>query len=207
MTNTENIKGGGGKSKILSTSLAIQTQQQQLLPRPHQRPPPAAVANSNPTISEHDVLLGRGGETNAHVGNRAYRRIVFEHQSEYLSARKKEKAVIAKRIVDIVKANGGRFLRKDAMHVWTDAGDAKAIAKTSQALREGLDVRNQRVREKKLFREDHARSLRVVAGKVAAAAASYEHDSHSLPDLRDEGQSRGATAPPEKGDFKRVCEV
>jgi hypothetical protein len=145
---------------------------------------------------------------------------VFEHQGEYLSAKKKEKAVIAKRIVDIVKANGGRFLRKDASHVWVDAGDAKAVSKTSQALREGLDVRNQRVREKKLFREDLARSVRVVAGTVAPAAAtgSHEHDSHSLPDLRDEGgnSARGEAAAgtarykhpaPDKRDIKSVCEV
>jgi hypothetical protein len=142
---------------------------------------------------------------------------VFEHQGEYLSAKKKEKAVIAKRIVDIVKANGGRFLRKDASHVWVDAGDAKAVSKTSQALREGLDVRNQRVREKKLFREDLARSVRVVAGTVAAAT---EHDSHSLPDLHDEGGNgaRGEAAAaagtarykhpaPDKRDIKSVCEV
>jgi hypothetical protein len=160
------------------------------------------------TIVEHDVLLGRGGETNSHVGNRNFRRIVFEHQAEYLAARKKEKAIIARRIVDIIKSNGGRFLKKDANHFWVDAGLRKAVSKTSQALREGLDVRNHCVREKKIFKEDDARQLRVVMGKVAAPTAasssspaagsssivSCEHDSQSLPDLDEEGIKRSRAA-------------
>jgi hypothetical protein len=161
------------------------------------------------TIVEHDVLLGRGGETNSHVGNRNFRRIVFEHQAEYLAARKKEKAIIARRIVDIIKSNGGRFLKKDANHFWVDAGLRKAVSKTSQALREGLDVRNHCVREKKIFKEDDARQLRVVMGKVASPTAasssspsaagsssivSCEHDSQSLPDLDEEGIKRSRAA-------------
>ena len=179
------------------------------------------------TIVEHDVLLGRGGETNSHVGNRAFRRIVYEHQAEYLAARKKEKAIIARRIVDIIKSNGGRFLKKDANHFWVDAGLRKAVSKTSQALREGLDVRNHCVREKKIFKEDDARQLRVVMGKVAApitprgssSIVSCEHDSQSLPDLDEEGIKRSraaksaAAGPPrpqpplDKSELKAVCEV
>jgi hypothetical protein len=178
------------------------------------------------TIVEHDVLLGRGGETNSHVGNRHFRRIVFEHQAEYLAARKKEKAIIARRIVDIIKSNGGRFLKKDANHFWVDAGLRKAVSKTSQALREGLDVRNHCVREKKIFKEDDARQLRVVMGKVAApitppgssSIVSYEHDSQSLPDLDEENIKRGGgtkssakgprSQPPlDKSELKAVCEV
>jgi hypothetical protein len=159
-----------------------------------------ARPGNDASISEHDVLLGRGGETNSHVGNRAYRRIVFENQGEYLMAKKKEKTIIAKRIVSLVKSNGGRFLKKDDNQVWVDAGDAKAVSKTSQALREGLDVRNHRVREKKLFREDRSRPVRVVTGKVAGGgsgggASGNEHDSQSLPDLRDEANARGASFP------------
>lgn len=177
------------------------------------------------TIVEHDVLLGRGGETNSHVGNRHFRRIVFEHQAEYLAARKKEKAIIARRIVDIIKSNGGRFLKKDANHFWVDAGLRKAVSKTSQALREGLDVRNHCVREKKIFKEDDARQLRVVMGKVAAPTSppgsssivSYEHDAQSLPDLDEENIKRGGRAtvaakprpqpPLDKSELKAVCEV
>eukprot|EP00568_Trieres_chinensis_P002061 CAMPEP_0183309280 /NCGR_PEP_ID=MMETSP0160_2-20130417/24801_1 /TAXON_ID=2839 ORGANISM="Odontella Sinensis, Strain Grunow 1884" /NCGR_SAMPLE_ID=MMETSP0160_2 /ASSEMBLY_ACC=CAM_ASM_000250 /LENGTH=211 /DNA_ID=CAMNT_0025473283 /DNA_START=117 /DNA_END=753 /DNA_ORIENTATION=+ len=91
---------------------------------------------------ENDVLCGRGGATNNHEGNKRYRAIVADHQTEYLHAKKREKAGIARVIVGIVHSRGGRFLKKlsDGTDGWTDVGDKKATEKTSQALREGLDV-------------------------------------------------------------------
>ena len=170
------------------------------------------------SISMHDVLLGRGGQTNNHLGNREYRRIVFEHQNEYLHAKKKEKALIARQIVKIVHTNGGRFLKKDD-HSSYDGGDAwvevpyaKAVSKTSQALREGLDVRNMTIRPNKIFRCTQELDLdelsKKVAGKVVSNATThhgnYNHhqspysslsvvsvdnlDAHSLPELHDEGR-------------------
>mmetsp|Transcript_127 Transcript_127/g.176 ORF Transcript_127/g.176 Transcript_127/m.176 type:complete len:204 (+) Transcript_127:43-654(+) len=93
-------------------------------------------------IMDVDVLFGRGGATNNHIGNRQFRILVAQHQQEYLEAKKKEKASISKRIVGQVRQQGGRFLRKDESgSLWVDVGDKKASEKTSQALREGLDVR------------------------------------------------------------------
>mmetsp|Transcript_14763 Transcript_14763/g.21673 ORF Transcript_14763/g.21673 Transcript_14763/m.21673 type:complete len:547 (-) Transcript_14763:2894-4534(-) len=90
----------------------------------------------------NDVLCGRGGGTNSHEGNRRYRTIVNDRRPEYLCAKKREKAVIAQEIVCFVRQQGGRFLeKKDARGVWVDTGNEKAIKKTLQALREGLDVR------------------------------------------------------------------
>mmetsp|Transcript_1214 Transcript_1214/g.1717 ORF Transcript_1214/g.1717 Transcript_1214/m.1717 type:complete len:186 (-) Transcript_1214:171-728(-) len=92
--------------------------------------------------NNYDVLCGRGGATNGFVGNKRYRQIVKDHQDEYLNARKKDKVLIARRIVSIIRQNGGRFLRRDeASQEWVDVGDKKATEKTSQSLREGLDVR------------------------------------------------------------------
>jgi hypothetical protein len=57
-------------------------------------------------------------------------------------ARRKEKPRLARTIVMIIRARGGRFLRKDEdSGMLFEVGDQKAEAKTSQALREGLDVR------------------------------------------------------------------
>jgi len=104
-------------------------------------------SNSSPQhssdIHAKDVLLGRGGQTNKHSGNKNYRAIVASHQQEYLNARKKDKVVIARRIVKIVQDQGGRFLKQDAAGQWVAVTDKRAQEKTSQALREGLDVRNQ----------------------------------------------------------------
>ena len=93
-------------------------------------------------INSNDVLCGRGGATNNHDGNRRFRSTVSDHQTEYLGSRKKDKALIANRIVRIIRERGGRFLRREeASGQWVDVGDKKAAEKTSQALREGLDVR------------------------------------------------------------------
>ena len=90
----------------------------------------------------HDVLCGRGGGTNSQVGNRRFRKLVHDYQPIYLMARRKEKPIIARNIVRMIRSQGGRFLKKDdKSECLTEVGDERAEAKTSQALREGLDVR------------------------------------------------------------------
>lgn len=128
------------------------------------------------TIGVNDVLLGRGGATNNHEGNRRYRTIVADHQSEYLTARKKEKVVISRKIVATVHSNGGRFLKRDAGGIWVEVPDKRATEKTSQALREGLDVRNNTVRPKKQVRrladpDNQTAPKVVVAGWVVPSMA------------------------------------
>ena len=44
-------------------------------------------------VGPEDVLLGRGGATNSHSGNRKFRQIVAQHQQEYLKARKRDKVL------------------------------------------------------------------------------------------------------------------
>jgi hypothetical protein len=67
---------------------------------------------SSSYIGPNDVLLGRGGGTNHHIGNRRFRDLVKENQTAYLQAKKLEKATIARRIVDIVYSRNGRFLQQ-----------------------------------------------------------------------------------------------
>lgn len=92
-------------------------------------------------ISQNDVLCGRGGLTNHHPGNVFFRRLVRIKQEAYLKASKREKAGVAKEIVELVRdlSPSGRFLKKDSKNpgVWVEIGDRKAREKTSQALREG----------------------------------------------------------------------
>lgn len=95
-------------------------------------------------VQPNDVLCGRGGATNNHSGNRNFRKLVADHQQAYLMARKRDKRDIAQTIVSIIRNNGGRFLKRDETSTdekWVDVGDKKACEKTSQALREGLEVR------------------------------------------------------------------
>ena len=130
----------------------------------------------NCAIGLNDVLLGRGGATNNHEGNCRYRTIVADFQNEYLVARKKEKVVISRKIVAAVHANGGRFLKRDSSGVWVEVPDKRATEKTSQALREGLCVRNNTIRPSKQVRrlakpDNSVEPKVVVSGWVLPSAA------------------------------------
>ena len=114
----------------------------------------SATTNQLPVdqdIRANDILLGRGGRTNLHDGNKQFRAIVADHQYEYLVARKKDKILIARRIVSMIKSHGGRFLQQNK-DGWVEVSDKRAQAKTSQALRENLDVRNKSLRKKSDYR-------------------------------------------------------
>jgi hypothetical protein len=103
--------------------------------------------NSQYEPTAQDVLCGRGGATNNFEGNRRFRALVAQHQRDYLASKKKDKAAIAQKIVNIVQSRGGRFLQKNGTTgLWGPVTDKKAAEKTSQALREGLDVRNKAIK-------------------------------------------------------------
>ncbi|GAX10433.1 hypothetical protein FisN_21Lh132 [Fistulifera solaris] len=94
-------------------------------------------------IHAHDVLCGRGGGTNAHVGNAHWRMLVAANKELYVSLPKKQKMLLSKSIVNAVRSQNppGRFLQKDnKTNLWYDVGDQRAQEKTSQALREGAPV-------------------------------------------------------------------
>jgi hypothetical protein len=89
-----------------------------------------------------DIMCGRGGAANKH--NSHFRLVVDQYKAEYLKSRKNDKREIAKRIVADISSKGGRFLRKveeQSGGYWVQLDEKKAIEKTLQALREGLEVR------------------------------------------------------------------
>jgi hypothetical protein len=75
-----------------------------------------AVTNVVPAVitivRKFDVLFGKG-KTKNHVGNLRCAYLVEQHEIEYEAANKIDKTQIANKIVNIVKANNGRFLKKD----------------------------------------------------------------------------------------------
>lgn len=89
----------------------------------------------------NDVLCGRGGRTNHHAGNIQFRRMVADRKKEYLDkhTKKLDKAGIAADIMNAVRRLDppGRFLKENKDGTFFDVGDAKAIIKVGQALREG----------------------------------------------------------------------
>jgi hypothetical protein len=72
----------------------------------------------------------------------------------------------------MIQSKGGRFLKRDAANTWVEVPDKRAQEKTSQALREGLDVRNNKIRPSKMtkssVRSSSMSSQRHVTGIVVS---------------------------------------
>ena len=136
----------------------------------------AGMGNAVVRIREphpNDVLCGRGGSINNHIGNKRFREWVHERKNDYnLASNKAEKARVSGEVMDLVKEQDppGRFLTRDpdassmsGPAFWIEIDDGKAMAKTSQALREGapsiraqhkdeLDDRKQRGTTKRTYK-------------------------------------------------------
>jgi len=98
-----------------------------------------------PEPHAHDVLCGRGGGTNNHIGNSHWRMLVAANKQLYITLPKRQKMLLSRSIVNAVRSQNppGRFLQKHGKtKLWFDVGDQRAQEKTSQALREGApDIR------------------------------------------------------------------
>jgi hypothetical protein len=108
----------------------------------------SSISNSNANAApatniEHphsnDVLCGRGGSSNRHLGNMHFRELVAANKKTYVGLTKKQKMLVARKIVEMVHQAEppGRFLSKDLdTGSWYDIGLPRSLEKTSQALRE-----------------------------------------------------------------------
>lgn len=87
----------------------------------------------------NDVLCGRGGSSNRHIGNLNFRSLVAANKEMYVTLTKKQKMIVARKIVETIHMQDppGRFLQKDShTGLWFDIGVPRSLEKTSQALRE-----------------------------------------------------------------------
>lgn len=81
-----------------------------------------------------DVLLGRGKYTREHTGNLRATHLVELHRSEYEQAGKFAKTMIAERILDMIHASSGRFLKWEDFG-WVEVDDRVARDKISHFFR------------------------------------------------------------------------
>lgn len=134
------------------------------------------------TPHPHDVLSGRGGGINGHVGNVQFREWVRVRKNDYnLAQSKVAKAQVAKEVIALVLNQNppGRFLSKDPSSVgsqgwWIELDEEKIMAKTSQALREGApQIRAAHREEIEELRNKTGRRSR----KNSGAKASSQHSS------------------------------
>lgn len=130
------------------------------------------ILYSYPPLS---VLCGRGGGTNAHVGNSHWRMLVTANKELYVTLPKRQKMLLSKSIVNAVRTQNppGRFLQKDPKtDLWYDVGDQRAQEKTSQALREGAPE----IREK--LKSPDAAAMPSPAERTAAEPYSVDSSGH-----------------------------
>lgn len=170
-------------------------------------PSKEAVCNLTSNVNNDDVLCGRGGGTNTQIGNRKFRALVQEFQPTYLLCRRKEKPLIARTIVLIIRNRGGRFLKKDEVDgMLYEVGDEKAEAKTSQALREGLDVRASK--STTLMGRKHKRAAEKKKQKQAADSTSTYSGPKSTPQTDDltiaESPMRSQRDPPPQHEYSSM---
>ena len=86
-----------------------------------------------------DVLCGRGGLSNNHLGNHVFRRIVNANKGLYQTCNNPvHKHCIVVSIIVSIQRKGGRFIEKRRGGGWQEIAYRKAMMKTSQALREAL---------------------------------------------------------------------
>jgi hypothetical protein len=104
-----------------------------------QQPPPGIVVLHGVVRPHHrDVKCGRGKPAEDHAGNKWYLDRVKERRTAYNEAKSQlSKRLVAEEVVVLVRNRGGRFLKQDpGTKLWNDIGNAKAMAKAGQALRE-----------------------------------------------------------------------
>ena len=91
--------------------------------------------------NDKDILSGRGTGVNVHLGNVFFRELVHANKESYVNAKAPEKKRLIKKIVEITKANGHRFLKQDpSTKLWTTLSHDEAKKKTAQALRENAPI-------------------------------------------------------------------
>lgn len=91
----------------------------------------------------NDVMFGRGGDTNYHIGNHRFRVVADKFRERYRAACRRDKATVGYEVVQAwrSKETPGRFLTRtnpelgdDTM--WHDVGDEVALKKAAKILSE-----------------------------------------------------------------------
>ena len=139
--STMNGNSGQNNAFMQSAASAAYLQQQAALAHMHTQQQDFPLNDiDHPGVN--DVMCGRGGGTNNHIGNVRFRQLVNGHKLRYLAASKVEKPMVAREVVQIWRNLNppGRFLAQDKSQgenaLWNDIGDKKAREKASQCLRE-----------------------------------------------------------------------
>eukprot|EP00816_Leptocylindrus_hargravesii_P012500 CAMPEP_0196814596 /NCGR_PEP_ID=MMETSP1362-20130617/44402_1 /TAXON_ID=163516 /ORGANISM="Leptocylindrus danicus, Strain CCMP1856" /LENGTH=412 /DNA_ID=CAMNT_0042191273 /DNA_START=24 /DNA_END=1262 /DNA_ORIENTATION=+ len=148
--------------------LAMMINVEDIIRRSQQGSQPALTNVTKPF--PNDVLCGRGGGSQNHIGNKEYRSVIAMNKRRYIEASRRHKSLLVESIVKAVRLQNppGRFLEKDSKTgLWNDIGDKRAFAKTCQAIREGAP----KIREE-MQREHGTTDVAVSKGHSNTASAT-----------------------------------
>jgi len=111
-----------------------------------------------------DILLGRGGKSNHHPGNKRYREEIENFKTAYTSlTTKDDKTDLTRQVVEYILHYGGRFLELDKTNnLWYLIPDAKARRKVSQALREDVDPTKRREKRARFLEKKRKKQMGLV---------------------------------------------
>ena len=89
------------------------------------------------SLSENDVLCGRGNGVQNYKGNVNFRILISSWKEKYSRAAKHEKNPMCQSIYEIIRSRNppGRFLQKEKSS-WVEISKKKALEKIGQRLRE-----------------------------------------------------------------------
>ena len=127
-----------------ATSLSINVAVENIDETSSEEPKGSILVRSD-EVKQFDVLSGRGGKSNHHIGNKVFRHLVTEMKPAYRSSLTRiEKAILAESLIEKVHRMGGRFLIQNNGRLepqWRLMTKVEARRKTSQALREARKLR------------------------------------------------------------------
>lgn len=105
-----------------------------------------------------DILMGRGGKSNNHPGNKRYREEVHNFRQSYTTlSDKDDKTGMSQLVVETIKSTGARFLELDrTANSWYVVSDIKARRKVSQALREDDDPAKRAAKRQRFLKKRRA---------------------------------------------------
>ena len=141
-------------------------------------PPNNIYLINTSNINENDVLCGRGGLTNQHVGNKKFRALVKQLQDKYMTRKKHEKTLLSQAVVAVVRGStpAGRFLKQDTQTgMWYDIGDEMATEKTSQAFREKSKAKLKKADSGEIKSKPLEAAVAAVTATVVDASKVNEH--------------------------------
>lgn len=131
----------------------------------------------------NDCLMGRGGGTNHHPGNKRYRAITEAKKPKYLASKRLDKPLVAMEVIKEWRSMNpmGRFLKQNQeTKFWYDVGDRKAREKTSQALREKISYSwwmTQTGGEEEMLQGEHILQGEQIPGVKQLTDANEEQNS------------------------------